>query len=348
MPPKRSAPDLGQAISGFQTHMVAKGNRPSTVKSYTDSNMLLVAAFGTHADPTTVTLDDLEAIVATWKLNPNTKRNRIAAWRGLWKWGNKRHGWANIAAELDLPRRSEAVLRRLTRDEVEAMLTVPLLERPRTVVWFLSYTAVRISELIRTRWRDIDLVAGRLLVSAEAKGQKGRTVPLPDGLVAYLAAVKDARGDLRTADKCYLIPRRRRGQFLPEDERIVWTEGTSQMSVGRMLKAAASAAGVRSPEDVTAHMFRRFYLEHMLETEPNIYVAMAIAGHESMQTTAKYGGRASLAATTRAVRGISFGDPPDGPDGRTWVRTKAVSHPPVSADDAGTTEPERPDSGGNR
>lgn len=344
--PKRSAPNLGRAISSYQVHMVAKGYAESTSKDYTDSLLLLEAAFGRHADPTTITLDDLEGVVASWKLNPNTKRKRIVAWRGFWKWGAKRYGWPNVASELDLPRRSEAVLRRLTLGEVEAMLSARILERPRTVVWFLAYSCVRISELIRLRWRDIDLVAGRVLISAEAKGQKGRTVPLPDGLVAYLARVKDERGDLAAADKCFLIPRRRRGQFLPEAERIVWTEPTSQMSVGRMLKAAAAEAGVRSPDDVAAHMFRRFYLEQMLETEPNIYVAMAIAGHASMQTTAKYGGGASIGATTRAVRGISFGEAPDGPSGRTWVRTKALSQPPVSADEVDRIDPARPESGG--
>lgn len=344
--PSRSAPDLGQSISAYQTHMEAKGYAASTRKAYTDSLLMLEHAFGRQADPKTILLDDLEAIVATWRINPNTKRARIAAWRGFWKWGAKRHGWVNVAADLDLPRRSKAAMRRLTQPEVAAMLEANTVERALTVVWVLAYSAVRISELLRLRWRDVDLVAGRVTVSALAKGQKGRIVPITPELIAYLAMVKETRGDAHAADRCFVIPHRRRARFIPDDEATVWTKGTSQMSIGRILKAAAKQAGVHAADDVTAHMFRRFYLEWSLDHGMDIYVAKAIAGHESIQTTAEYGGRASLAATTRAVRGISFGNAPDGADGRTWVRTKAVPQERNRVHEVEQSEPARPDSGG--
>lgn len=344
--PRRSPPDLGRAISGFQTSLEAGGKADSTVKSYTDSLMLLVHAFGTHADPQTILVDDLEAIIATWrKLSPTTKRNRIIAFRQFWKWGARRYGWEDVAAQLAIPRRDKPTMRRLTDTEVVDMLSARTVERARTVVWTLAYSAVRIGELLELRWADVDLVAQRLTVAhATAKGRKGRTVPIPDELVAYLARVKDERGD-HARDDCYLIPHRRRAQFIPEDEATVWTQRTSQMTIGRILKATAEQAGIRAPGEVTAHMFRRYYLERLLELQPNIYIAMAIAGHASMQTTAEYGGGASIQATTRAVRGLSFGKAADRADGRTWVRTKAPSQEQERAEG---TEPVRPDDGGAR
>lgn len=347
--PKRSAPDLGRSISLYQTSMEAEGKARSTVKSYTDSLMLLVHAFGTTTDPTTITVEDLELVVASWRrLSPTTRRNRLIAWRQFYKWGSRRHAWPDVASQLGLPRRDKPALRRLTSDEVKAMLEARTLERARTVIWVLAYSAIRIGELLELQWSDVDLVSGRLTVSHEtAKGRKGRIVPIPAPLVDHLAAVKDARGEQHSRDDHYVIPHRRQAQFIPEDEAIVWTRGTSQMTIGRILKATAEQAGVRAPGEVTAHMFRRFYLERLLEIEPNIYVAMAIAGHASMQTTAEYGGGASIAATTRAVRGLSFGESSNRNDGRTWVRTKATSQQPGSADDVERIEPRRPESGGN-
>jgi integrase len=78
------------------------------------------------------------------------------------------------------------------------------------------------------------------------------------------------------------------------------------MTIGNNLKAAALQAGVHAPKEITAHMFRRFYLEYALDNGMSVYVAAAIAGHATIQITADYGGGASLEATTRAVRSTSF------------------------------------------
>jgi integrase len=339
MTPLRAAPDLGRAIGLFQTTMLASGKAPSTAKAYTDSLMLLEKVFGTYCDPKSILVDDLEAIISTWRLGATTKRNRIIAWRQFWKWGSKRYGWPDVAGQLSIPRRDRPALRRLTSDEVHSMLMTSVVERARTTVWVLAYSALRVGELIELRWADIDLEASRITVAHQtAKGRKGRIVPIPDELTMYLARVATTRGP-NAADDCYVIPHRRRAQFIPEDEATIWTKRTSQMSVGRILKGVATAAALRAPGEITAHMFRRFYLEQLLEAEPNIYIAMAIAGHSSMQTTAEYGGGASLGAATRSVQGLSFQGVCDTgtlassavSDGRTWDRTKAESREPETA-----------------
>lgn len=345
--PSRSAPDLGRAISLWEVTLEAAGKAPSTVKAYTDSAMLLVHAFGASTDPASILVEDLEAIMATWRrLEGSTRRNRVVAWRQFYKWGSKRHAWPNVAAQLDVPKRNKPALRRLTEAEVDAMLAAPVLERALTVVWLLAYSAVRIGEMLELRWRDVDLVAGRITIThMTAKGRRGRLVPIPDELVSYLASVKDARG-LGAHDDAYLVPHRRRAQFIPEDEATVWGESTSQTSVGRMLKATAKAARVRAADEVTAHMFRRFYLERVLDDGIGMYAAAAIAGHTSIQTTAEYGGGASIEATSRAVRGLAFGKSGKRNDGRTWVRTKVASQERSHADDVERIEPLRPESGG--
>lgn len=352
-PPKASPPTLGRAISLWQRYLEAQRKADSTIYAYVNAVTLLEHAFGADVDPDTITIEDLEGVIATWRrLDVNTVRNRLVAWRQFYRWGARRHGWPRLADEIDLPKRSRPALRRLTRAEVEAMLAQPAVERASSCVWILVCSAVRIGEMQAMRWRDVDLVAGRLTVEhVTAKGRKGRVVPIPDQLVAHLAAVKDSRGELATRDDCYVIPHRRRAQFIPEDEAIVWTERTSQTTIGRMLKEIAREAGVRAADEVTAHMFRRYYLEQILDDGTSDYIAAAIAGHASVQTTAEYGGGASIQATTRVVRGINFGASParnlslhrDQDDGRTWDRTKAAPEEPdevVGTDSSGPSAPE--------
>lgn len=337
---------LGRAIGFFERHLDADRKAPSTRKAYVNAVTLLEHALGRDILPGSITIEDLEAIISSWRhLDANTVRNRLVAWREFFKWGSRRYGWPRLADEISLPRRSKPALRLLTHDEVSGMLAAPAVERARTTVWVLAYSAIRIGELIPLRWRNADLVAGRLTITHHtAKGRKGRVVPMPEELVAYLAHVKDERGDQRAGDDCYIVPRRRRAQFIPEDEAIVWNEPTSQMTIGRILKAVADLAGVRAADEITAHMFRRFYLTAILNDGTSDFIAAAIAGHESIQTTAGYAGRASLDATSRAVRGLSFGAPSLAnrvtKSGRTWDRTKAPSHQPVEADDAGPARPE--------
>jgi integrase len=227
------------------------------------------------------------------------------AWRQFYRWGGRRYGWPDVAGQLDIPRRQKPALRRLTQREVAVMLDTPLPERPRTVVWVLTYSAIRMGELRRLRWGDIDLTAGRFTVTHLAKGQKGRIVPLPARLVTYLAGVKHVRGQAHTTDECYLIPFKRPGSNT-YTRGIVWTRPASDQHIGNNLKAAALQAGVHAPHEVSAHMFRRFYLEYALDNGMSVYVAAAIAGHATIQITADYGGGASLEATTRAVRSMSF------------------------------------------
>lgn len=328
---------LGRAISLWEGSLRASRKAPSTVKAYVNAVTLIEHALGANADPAAIGIGELEAIMASWRIDANTQRNRLVAWREFFRWGARRHAWPRIADQVELPKRSTPALRRLTHAEVEAMLSARAVERAQTTVWLLAYLACRIGEVTQLRWRDIDLVAGRATIQHQtAKGRKGRVIPMPPALVEYLASVKDARGDVHTHDDAYLIPHRRRAQFIPEDEAIIWTQPTSQMTIGRILKAVAEQAGVRAPDEVTAHMLRRFYLEHALDNGMDMYVAAAIAGHASIQTTAGYGGGASLAATTRAVQGLRFGAPQQDlqnvQHGRTWDRTKVASQEPDPAD----------------
>lgn len=333
----REALTLGRAISLWEGSLRAQVKANSTIEQYVRSVEYLEDELGRDCDPASITIEDIEAVMSTWKgRSPTTVRNRLVAMREFFKWGGKRHGWPNPTDGLDIPPRDEPALRRLTVAEVTAMLDARVLERAHLYVHLLAYTAARIETLRHVRWQDVDLVEGRITFPhANVKGRRGYEVPIAPQLVETLARSKDLRGT-NAYDQAYLVPARRRAQFIPEEEATLWDRPASQMSLGRMIKAVAAEAGVRAPAQVTAHMFRRYTLEHIVNAY-GIYVGAALAGHKSIQTTARYAGRASREKVAEALRETALRDTPAATrktagNGRTWDRTKAESPERSGAD----------------
>jgi integrase len=328
---------LGRAISLWEGSLRARVKAEKTIKSYIRSVEYLEDAYGRDADPKTITTEDVEFVMAKWRgKSPTTVRNRLVAIREFFKWGGKRFGWADPTMAIDIPPRDEPAYRRLTVGEVTSILDVQVSERYHLYVSLLAYTAARIDALRTTTWGDVDLVGGKIVFPHHrAKGRRGHEIPIAEPLLEDLARSKDLRGD-DAFDEAYLIPARRRAQFIPEEEAILWDQPASQMSLGRMLKAVAAAAAVRAPNQITAHMFRRYTLEHIVD-DYGLYVGAALAGHRSIQTTAMYGGGASRGKVAEALAqtrlrnnvGVNM---PQSSSGRTWDRTKASRPVDAQAD----------------
>lgn len=301
---------LGRAISLWEGSLRAQVKAESTIESYVRSVEYLEEALGRDVDPASIRIEDIELAMSGWRkrrtasgrpLGATTIRNRLVAMREFFKWGAKRYGWPNPTDGLDIPTRDEPVLRRLTVPEVTAILDARVVERVRLYVHLLAFTAARIETLRHVQWQDVDLVDSRIAFPhSNAKGRRGYDVPIAPELLNALAGSKEERGD-NAYDLAYLLPARRRAQFIPEDEAMLWDRPASQMSLGRYLKAAATTAGVRAPEQITAHMFRRYTLEHIVNTY-GIYVGAALAGHRSIQTTAGYAGRANREKVAEALQ----------------------------------------------
>ena len=330
---------LGRAISLWEGSLRAQVKADSTIASYVRSVEYLEEAFGRDCDPASITVEDIESVMATWRgKSPTTIRNRLVAIREFFKWGAQRRGWPNPTAPLDIPPRDEPAYRRLTVREVTSILDANVVERAHLYVTLLAYTAARIEALRHVQWADVDFVDARITFThIHAKGRRGHTAPIAAPLLDALAKSKTLRGE-NAFDEAYLVPARRRAQFIPEDEATVWDRPASQMSLGRMLKAVAEEAGVRAPQQITAHMFRRYTLEHIVDRY-GLHVGAALVGHRSIQTTANYAGKASPQRVAEALAQTRLRDTPgltrrNRSDGRTWYRTKAAQD--ERGDDLGT------------
>jgi integrase len=306
----REALTLGRAISLWEGSLRASRKADITISGYVSAVARIETACGRDTDPASITIEDLEAIVATWRrVSATTAHNRIVAWRQFFRWGRRRYGWPDPTDQLALPRKDDPALRRLTPAEVAAMLQADIDEVTGTAVWVLAFLGLRRAELMALRWAHVDLVGGTATIDHRtAKGRKGRTIPIPPALVTRLAWARELRAD-GAADDCYVLPRRDGYQFVDPNRLIRWRTPASKNAVDRAVKRVAGEAGVRYPEEITSHMLRRHLLEQLLEHGTDSYVAAALAGHASIQTTARYGGGASLQAVRRALGTLDFVTP---------------------------------------
>lgn len=298
---------LGRAISLWEGSLRASRKAPKTVRGYVRHAEYLEEALGRDYDPATITIEDLEAVAAKWRdLSPTTVHNRMVAWREFFAWGARRYGWGDPTRNLPLPRKDEPALRRLRQHEVDAMLGATT-GRDHVAIALFAMLGPRLGEVIGLTWADVDLDAGELRIDHRtAKGRKGRTVPIPHALLMILVRAKlerEAHQPGAAAPHCFVIYRRKPGgpDLMTSDEIEQYDRACKDKSIHSLVKRAARAAGIRDPESVTSHMFRRYLLESLLERGISPYVAAALAGHASIETTARYGGGASLKAVREAL-----------------------------------------------
>jgi site-specific recombinase XerD len=296
--PKRSAPDLGRAISQWEGSLRAARKAERTIHGYVRACEYLVEAHGSDADPATMTIEDIELVVGRWRgVSATTVHIRLVAIREFFRWGEARYKWDNPTRLLTLPRKDQPELRRLSIDEVQAIAAAALRmpKRDRVIISVFCYLGLRRAEILALVWGDVDLEAGTLRVTG--KGRKDRLLPIPAGLAQVLLLNRDGAEDL--AFVAHHITNKTEvwlesgGVY-----RADMTRPCSPQTIDRVVKRCAKLAGVRNPRTVTSHMFRRSLLGRLLDSGHSPYIVAAIAGHADIKTTAGYGGGASL----RAVR----------------------------------------------
>jgi len=197
----------------------------------------------------------------------------------------------------------------LSRDEVDAVIAE--LDPPHDLIVKLLYgCGLRISECTELRVHCFNL-AEKLLTVHDGKGQKDRTVPLPELLMPELRDHLDMLRELHRRD---LATEGYAGVFLPRQyerkakhaaREFVWqwffpaprltrVSGTEQYRryhvqrshVHRAIKRAAGKAALT--KRVTAHTFRHSFASHLLQANYDIVTIQRLLGHSSVKTTMIY------------------------------------------------------------
>lgn len=204
----------------------------------------------------------------------------LSAVRGLFRYAC-REGTvdSNPASLVKSPKQPKTIPRHLRPGEIEALLDAaagdePLRRRDRAVLELLYASGLRVSELARLDWDDLDL-AGRTL-RVLGKGGKERMVPF--GLPAAEAlqdwhSVWPKIRKLDGSDSEPVFLNYRGGRLSARSVRRI---------LDRYVQDASLAAGVHP------HTIRHTFATHLLESGADLRTIQELLGHSSLSTTQRY------------------------------------------------------------
>jgi site-specific recombinase XerD len=187
----------------------------------------------------------------------------------------------NPARQVRAPRAREPRVRRLTLDEVRAILSAATGRTERRIVYLAACAGLRCSELRLLQGLHFAR-AGWILVSAEmAKGGRERWLPV---MVDLEPVVREIRAT--TEDDHYVLPGTRwieSGRGLAPVERP--ERPCDRKTIWRTVKRIGRRAGIGTA--VHPHQLRHAFADRVTRMA-GLHAAQALLGHASIQTTEGY------------------------------------------------------------
>jgi len=175
----------------------------------------------------------------------------------------------DISRPLILPTPKDTLAERImTEEEIHKLIDAENHPRNKLILKFLFITGVRVSELCSVTWKDLKERKDGGQVTIYGKGQKTRTVLIPEPLWTDLMnSKKDAN-----EDTAIFRGRKNSSQLHPT-------------TILRLVKRAAKKAGLS--EKISTHWLRHAHSSIASETCP-LHIIQQSLGHSSIQTTSRY------------------------------------------------------------
>lgn len=243
------------------------------------------------------------------RYNPSAVNVTLSALSSLWRELERqemvdRNPWRDVGRETPRETMAERIL---TEEEAERIIAAAPPGPARILVRTLYRLGARASELAGLRddgrpglrWRDV----GTDRVTLFGKGQKTRIVHVDPGLIADLRRLPGSKG--------------------PDDPVFIARTGRPMLrqDVGRTVREAAKAAGVRAPtRPVSTHWLRHSHVTHALRAGAPIHVVQQTVGHASLETTGRYAHLIGDESSVGYVGSEGAAPPPSAPRGQVSPR----------------------------
>jgi site-specific recombinase XerD len=219
------------------------------------------------------------------RYRPATVNRHLCALRGVlraaWRVGLMTAEAFQRAADLSsVPTETLPAGREIGGGELAGMITVcqddptPAGVRDAAILAVLYGCGLRRAELAALSLTDYEPDRGRLRVSG--KRQKERYAYLPAGASAALADWLSLRGSIPGA---LFVGMKKGGGLQP---------GYSQMTTQAVYSIVAKRARGAGVTDISPHDFRRTWVSDLLDHGADLAIVSRMAGHATVQTTARY------------------------------------------------------------
>ncbi|HIL57299.1 MAG TPA: hypothetical protein EYG39_05245 [Rhodothermales bacterium] len=232
-----------------------------------------VEAVGERTLVSRVAVREVEAFVRSGGVKPSTQGARLIALKALFSYwvreGFVKDSPAHVARR---PNPAPKLPRAISDEELNAVLKAipPARAWTRPVFEFAALTGLRVSELARLQWSDVDEEA-RLLRIERQKNGRAETQPLPTPALTVLQS----------------LPKRGSYVFGSPRERLEKRSVASFANlVNYAFRQARKAAGIGRP--ITPHGLRHRYCTKLAEAGASAFTIAAAARHTDVRTSQRY------------------------------------------------------------
>ena len=173
-----------------------------------------------------------------------------------------------VTLGLATPRKPKRKPPVLSVQEIQRLLEATPSIRDKLCLGLMYATGMRVSEVVRLRYRDFDFDRGVITVW-QGKGRADRVVTLPNSfrnLLVELEAQNDTQG--------FLFPGETKGKHI------------SSRTAQRIMQRAVSVAGIQKA--ATPHILRHSFATHSFENGCDIRRIQRVLGHVNLETTTIY------------------------------------------------------------
>lgn len=178
------------------------------------------------------------------------------------------HAITNITANVKVPKPVSAVRERiLSRQEIDAMVTLETNQRNRLILQLLFFCGLRVSELTSLKWSDVKDNGSTAYVHVTGKGNKQRTLIIP---VLLWQQIKAFKGN--ADNNSPVFPSRKGGNHL------------TQKAVWDVVSTASNRIGISA----SPHWLRHTHATLALQNGADVHQVSTSLGHASIATTSKY------------------------------------------------------------
>ena len=281
---------MSKSLIGWKLHMQSSHYSMVTIGSYLPAMERVISYLG-DPDAGEVTAWDLDGYLAQLRETGVSESTRQYYWKVIksyFSWASKRKGLGidRPDLELEMPAVPEPDVQPYTEQEVKRMLKAcdkmqgasagkrPTAERDKLIIMVLLDTGVRVSELCRIKFEDINLEEKSILIKPYETGKKSR------GRTVYLG-----NETMNLLWKLY-AENNNPANFLFSDSRSQKdNKPLNRNSIAQLLKYIGDKANVKH---CGAHRFRHTFAIQYLRNGGDIYTLKRLIGHKSFYMVQRY------------------------------------------------------------